>query len=241
MIISPDRIPRDAGQDALSGAGAGAATGAAFGPWGALIGAGIGAGAKLIMGANQRAQAKKLKPNDYLPPGALENNILARYMLNATTYPGQEQDQARNDQTTANAVGQLQKNAKSGTDILNSAALIQARGTKSNNDIAQRYQQFKQGALSRLMGSNQQLAGYQNQNQQQYLAAKSALLGAGLQNIYGGINDIGGGIAAASRPQYAGYGPMGGGGGYGGGWRGYGQWGNNAMGGMYQPTEQGFA
>lgn len=231
-MITPDRIPRDGWSDAGSGAASGAAAGAPLGPYGALIGAGIGAGAKLILGANQRAQAKKLKPNDYTPAGALENNILSRYMFNATTYPGQGQDQERTDRVTANAVGQIQKNAKSGTDILNSAALIQARGTNANNDIAQRYQQFKQASLGRLMGANQQLAGYQNQNQQQYLAAKSALLGAGLQNIYGGISDIGGGVATlGNQPRYSG--------GY-GGWRGYGQWGNGTYGGPDQPTQQGF-
>lgn len=236
MILTPERIPRDGWSDAGSGALTGGATGAAIGgPYGALVGAAVGAGAKLILGANQRAQAKKLKANDFIPQSARENNILSRYMFNATTYPGQAQDQARTDRTTANAVGQLQKNARSGTDILNSAALIQARGTNANNDIAQRYQQFKQASLGRLMGANQQLAGYQNQNQQQYLAAKSALLGAGLQNIYGGINDIGGGIASLSRPQYGGYGVGG------GGWRGYGQWGNGAYGGPDQPTQQGFA
>lgn len=229
MILSPDRIPRDAGQDALSGAGAGAAAGAAFGPWGALIGAGVGAGAKMIVGANQRAAAKRLKPNSFIPPSATENNVLARYMFNATAYPGQEQDIARGERTTANAVGQLQKNAKSSTDILNSASLIQARGTNLNNDIAQRYQQYKQGAVARLMGTNQQVAGYQNQNQQQYLAAKSALLGAGLQNIYGGVSDIGGGIAAMS--GYGGRrGPQAGAPGYNGGWQGYGQWGQGAYG-----------
>lgn len=239
MILSPDRIPRDAGSDAGSGALSGAAVGTSILPgWGTLIGAGIGAGAKLILGANQRAQAKKLKPSDYLPPAARENALHAQMQANATTYPGQTQDQTRADQTTANAVGQIQKNSKSATDILNSAGLIQARGNAVNNDIAQRYQQFKQGALARLMGTNQQLAGYQNQNQQQYYAAKSALLGAGIQNTYGGISDIGGGIAAASRPQYA---PGGGGGGYGGGWRGYGQWGQGGWGGQDQLTQQGFA
>ena len=206
-MITPDRIPRDAGSDALAGAGAGASYGALAGSIvpglgtavGAGVGAVIGAGAKIYMGARQRQQAKKLKPNDYLPPFALENNILARYMFNSTAYPGQSQDEARTDRTTGNAIGQIQKNAKSSTDILNSAALIQARGTNVNNDIAKRYQEFKMGSLARLMGSNQQLAGYQDRNMQQYYAAKSALLGAGLQNIWGGVNDIGGSLSSAGQ------------------------------------------
>lgn len=235
MILYPDRIPRDQWSDAGAGAMQGAGAGAAFGPYGAVIGAGIGAGSKLLLGAQQRKKASELKPNDYVPQGALENNILAKYMLGATAYPGQEQDQARTDRVTGNAVGQIQKNAKSATDILNSAGLIQARGTNANNDIAQRYQQFKQGSLSRLMGSNQQIAGYQNQNMQQYMAAKSALLGAGIQNTYGGLSDIGGAIAAPSRR--AGFGPYGNA--Y-GGWQSYGQWGNGAWGGQDQATEQGY-
>lgn len=232
MILTPDRIPRDAWSDAGAGAAQGAGAGAALGPYGAVIGAGIGAGAKIYLGAKQRAEAKKLKENDSIPSAALENNILARYMFNSTAYPGQGQDVARNDQTTANAVGQIEKNAKSGTDILNSAALIQARGLKTNNDIAQRFQQFKAGSLSRLMGTNDKVSGFQNQNKQQYLAAKSALLGAGLQNIWGGVNDFGGTVSAMGLSM------MGGNkGGYGGGWRGYNPWGNGAYGGE---TQQGY-
>lgn len=162
-----------------------------------LLGAGIGALGKLITGGIQSHKAANLKEDTYIPPEAKENQDLARIQNNATTYTGQSADEARGKQVVANAVGNVQRNAKSASDVLNSAANIEAGvGTNMANTIASRYQQFKKDSLNRLMGANNVVSGYQDRNHQQWLNYKKQLEGASLQNFWGGVSDIGGGIAA---------------------------------------------
>lgn len=162
-----------------------------------VAGAAIGGLGKLVTGAYQRSQAKKLKEDTYIPPEALENKKIATLQANQTQYAGQNADEARNNQVIANSVNNLQRNAKSAGDIINTSANIEAGlGNQMANQIASRYQQFKQNALNRLQGANQTVAAYQDRNHQQYLNYKRQLQGAGLQNIWGAVNDVSGGIAS---------------------------------------------
>jgi len=167
---------------------------------------------KLYQANQQDTAAKRQKPTNYVPPAALDNQKLAQQQANATTYAGQSADEARNDKTVSNAIGNVQRNARSATDILNSAANIEGGlKNKMNNDIASRYQNFKQNALGKLMAANSNVAGFQNQDQQQFLNYQRQLEGAAMQNRYGAVNDLTG-IAAQTASLKGGYG----GGGYGG-------------------------
>lgn len=160
-----------------------------------------GAVYKGIEANQQDTKAKRLKPTGYVPPEAKEAEQLAEQQANATTYAGQSADENRNNRVVSNSVGDLQRNAKSASDVLNGASNIQAGlGSKMAETISSRYQQFKQGALSRLIGAKGNVAGYQNLDQQQTLNYQRQLEGAATQNRFGAVNDIAG--AAASYGDY---------------------------------------
>jgi len=193
--------------------------------------------------ANQQDTiAKRQKPTNYIPPAATDNQKLAESQANATTYAGQSADEARNRQTISNAVGNVQRNARSATDILNTAANVEGGlGNQMANQVASRYQQFKQGALQRLMNANQNVAGYQNQDYQQTLNYKRQLEGAAMQNRFQAVNDIGG--AGAQYANMKNFNNLYGRGG--GGYNGYGNppsipryyWNQGHIGDTYQPNE----
>jgi hypothetical protein len=151
---------------------------------------------KLYQANQQDTAANRLKPTGYIPPAEEANQRMAEQQNNATTYAGQASDEARNRQVIANAVGNVQRNARSANDVLNSAANIEAGlGSNMANQIANRYQQFKQNALARLMQTNARVGQYQNNDFWNYLNYKRQLQGAAMQNRFGAVNDLSGAAA----------------------------------------------
>jgi hypothetical protein len=169
----------------------------------ASLGLGLG---QLVFGAKQRADADSLKASNYIPPAAVENQKLAQLMNNSTMYPGQEADKAALDRNMSNTIGVANRTSKSGSDILNLAGALNTQKNNAVMDMSKRFAQYKNQALSNLMNANSQVAGYQNQNQQQYLSTKRSLIDAGNRNIYGGLSNAATSIALSKTgfPSYNG-------------------------------------
>lgn len=159
-----------------------------------LASMGLGLG-EAIFGAKQRADASSLKPSTYIPPSEIKNRTSAEVQANATMYPGQSADKAAIDRNTANTLGYLRRNSKSSADILNAGGAALTQGNNAVNEMSKRFAQFKNDSLNRLMNVNSRIAGYENQNEQQYLGTKRSLIDAGNKNIFGGLSNAGTALA----------------------------------------------
>jgi len=163
---------------------------------GLAAGAALQGGAKIAQGISQKKRAKRLKESTYIPPALLEAEAQARKQANATRYAGQEVDEANIAQASATAVSNVNKAATNSADALNMGAAIVGSEQKQKQQLGKTLQMFKQRGQDNVRQTLYQKAQVQARNRASYEAAKSALTGASIQNIYGGVSDFGG--AAAS-------------------------------------------
>lgn len=199
----------------LSGIGAG--VGSLFGPVGTGVGAIAGGIASSLFGLSQKKQGNKLLADNPYPtyniPGEIyENKNLAQQIagggLPATQYE-QAMRNIQRQQGTAISALQGRRSAVGGI------GRIVGAGNDASLNLASADAQQKLANQKVLMGANSALAGYQDKSFQWNQANKynqnrqyaMSLLGAGNQNLAGGIDK---GIAGLS---YLGAGLFGGGGG----------------------------
>lgn len=148
-----------------------------------------------ISAINQKRKANKLKASTFEPPALTEEANLARTQANASKYAGQSIDEENLRQGAADSVANAERAATSSGQLLNVGSKIanqQQRGMKS---IAQRGEMFRQNAMDKYRNVLRAKAQNQMGNQQQFQAAKSALIGSSNQNAYNALSSVLGGLA----------------------------------------------
>lgn len=160
-----------------------------------------------------KKRADELKESSYIPPSlnsALNN---AQVQSSATRYAGQGQDESNIERTAANEVSNLQRSSTSGTNVINGAAGIYGNANNKYAQVRAKGAQIRfqnQGVTNNLL---LQKAQKEQNNRNQFLATKSALLGARDQakaSLFQGIDNT---ITDAAKIAGSIYGIPGGGGG----------------------------
>lgn len=182
-----------------------------------LVGAGQ-AGYQFFQAARQRREADKAK--NYIPPGMLEAENLARVEAGATRYPGQDRDEANIRQNTADTFQNISRATTSSGDLLNAASKLNGAQARGIEGVAKNAEIFKHNALDRYRSTLAQKAGYQMQARMY----SEQLKGAAARNEYNGVASLGGGVVQAglagdwnkmfgggANPMSMGYNPMSGG------------------------------
>lgn len=175
----------------------------------AAVAGGVGA-YKTIAGAKQVKDGKRMAANNKRPyysrPGEAVDalNIAERSYLN-NGMPGADILQNRIGSSAATAFNNATQGASSSADILDAATKINVNTNDANNNLTIQEAQFKNQAQDTYLGQLANSANYtdkefsynKDQPYQTTAAAASALIGSGNQNIYSGINDIGGAAVGA--------------------------------------------
>jgi hypothetical protein len=158
---------------------------------------------KAVDGANQKAKAERLAKSNIFSPEEMPYEVGLSTDLAARNYtngmPGEAQ--ARNDinRNSASQFYRGQQGATSGADIQDLATRIGMGTNTATNQLAQQGAQYKANALGEYQGAlgNQaqwQKQLYNNNTLQPYLRTAnlaSSMYGAGQQNLYSGLDDIG--------------------------------------------------
>lgn len=167
-----------------------------------IVSAGLGA-YKAISGANQIADSKRLAKRNIFTPEEMPYEVGLSTDLAARNYsngmPGE--GQARNDinRNAASSFYRGAQGATSGGDILDLATRIGMGTSTATNQLAAQGAQYKANALGEYqnaLGNQAQWRDklYNNNTLQPYMRTAnlaSSMYGAGQQNLYGGLDDIG--------------------------------------------------
>lgn len=188
-----------------SGAVSGATTGLVAGPWGAAVGGLVGAGLGLFEGEQQKKQsAKLLAANQFtpatVPQSALYNQQLAEQQANEGLPSQQYQMAMKNIQRQQSTAMRSAQDRRAGVGLIGQ---IQQGSNDSQARLDAQNAQVRLQNQQRLMGVNNQVAGYttqawqlNEQNRRQQYNYGMQLLGAGNENIIHGIDS---GVASLMR------------------------------------------
>lgn len=207
----------------LSDVGSGAASGATVGSIvpglgtvaGGLIGGAIGLAPslfKLFSGASQKSQANKIQPVN--PGYQINNQVLdnARILgdrYNNYTLPGYTQAQGNIDNTYQNAYSQGVQGATSGGDVADLAAKLAYGKNVAEQNLSTANAQGKDAALTPYLQANEATGNefqkkneYDNQQYQQQLRQKAALIQAGNTNEYNSLDTGASVLSAYLNPKH---------------------------------------
>lgn len=163
------------------------------------VGAGLGAAYKIYSGIKQNSLADKINPqytNYQTSPYAQQSLGVATQLFNGRM-PGAATAQAKLLQSQGNTIANAQRGATDASQLLAVGSGAQAGTDAAEVDLAGKEGQYKTGLLDNVQNAYNQLTGEQHFQHQAMLqkygidtADKSALRGAGMNNIAGGINDV---------------------------------------------------
>ena len=182
----------------------------------AVVSAGLGA-YKAIKGANQASDAKKLAERNIFTPEEMPYEVGLGTDLAARNYtngmPGTAVATNNINRNAASSFYRGSQGATSGGDILDLATRIGQGTNTATNLLGQQEAQYKSGALGEYEGAlgnqaNWRAKLYQNNVLQPYLRTANlaaSQYGAGQQNLYSGLDDIGSSVIGAAK-AYAGAG-----------------------------------
>lgn len=204
-----------------AGALSGAASGSVVPGWGTLIGGVVGAGTALIEGESQKSKAKKLlaaqRPTQNVPQAVLENQEIAKQKATQGLPAAQYDLAMKNIQRQSNEAVANAQSRRAGIGLI---PAIQQQQNDAQASLDAQNAAARNANIKTLMGVNNTVGGYQQQNfdwnqKQKYLQNYNygmQLLGAGNQNIVGGIDRATAGLMRsgafnqlfAARPSTAG-------------------------------------
>lgn len=166
------------------------------------------------LGIWQLIRAKKLKKDDYIPPSLQTNIAEAETLAGKNKYTTQSYDEAQVKRNSANAVSRGAEATNSSANLLNMVSGVQSKENDAMNQIGNKALQFQMVNRQNAQNLRGQRAGLELENMKRFWAQKSALKGAGIQNIMGGQDRIhqGAGTFLDSMFSMGGSGMMGGGG-----------------------------
>jgi hypothetical protein len=149
----------------------------------------LGGASSLVQGVSgiaQLAKAKKVKPRK-VDQGFVDNVDLSRNLMKADKTPGQTQAETSIRSNAAQTAEAIQE---TGSGLNNKLAALSSVNKNTNDSfegLNSQAQQFRLQNVDRFQNSVQQLAGAKQQAENEASATKSALQGAGLQNLFQGI------------------------------------------------------
>jgi hypothetical protein len=166
---------------------------------------------KTVKGANQSSAANKLAKNNHFTPEQMPWEVKQATDLAAQNYtngmPGTAYARQAIDSNAASAFYNGSQGASSGGDLLDLAGKINYGQNQATNQLAAQQAQYKQQALGgydAALGNQANWQGrlYQNNVLQPYLRTANlaaSMYGAGQQNMYSGLDDIGSTVVGAAR------------------------------------------
>ena len=164
-----------------------------------------------VNGANQSAKAERLAKSNIFTPEEMPYEVGLGTDLAARNYtngmPGSAQARSDIQRTAATGFYRGQQGATSGADIQDLATRIGYGTNLANNQLGAREQEYKANALGQYesaLGNQAQWQSklYNNNTLQPYLRTAnlaSSMYGAGQQNLYSGIDDIGSSAVGAAQ------------------------------------------
>lgn len=164
------------------------------------------------LGIYQLLRARKVKKDNYVPESLQQNIAEAEALSSKNKYVGQESDEANVRKNTANAISQAREGTNSSANLLNFVSGAQSKQNQAMNQIGQKAMQFQQVNRQNAQNLRGQRANIEMDNMRRFWAAKSALKGAGIQNLMQGQASIHQG-AGQFLDSFMGGGMMGGAGG----------------------------
>lgn len=164
-----------------------------------------------ILGLYQLIRAKKLKQDNYVPPSLQQNIREAETLAGKTRYTGQGYDESQVRRASANAVNRAREGTNSAANLLNTVSAVQSKENDAINQIGQKALKFQEVNRNNAQALRGQRANIEMDNMRRYWAAKSALKGAGIQNLMQGQASIHQGAGSFLDSMFSMGGMMGGG------------------------------
>lgn len=142
------------------------------------------------LGIYQMLRSNNIQPKQ-LSPEMQERLATARNLASANM-PGYALAQQNINNSTAGAVNNMRELSTSGIAKLGTLAGINANQNEALDKLDMNNTQFQASQMQNLQNTLQDVSNKKEQFQNEADGAKSALLGAGIQNIQGGISDVAG-------------------------------------------------
>lgn len=168
------------------------------------------------LGLYQLWRARKVKPDNYVPPSLQKSLNEAEAVKGRTKYINQDYDEAQVRRASANAVSRAKESTTSAANLLNATSAVQSNENDALNQIGNKARQFQEVNRMNAQNLRNQRAGYEMDSMKRYWAAKAGLKGAGMQNLMQGQASIHQGAGSFLDSMFS-MGGMGGGMGGGGG------------------------
>lgn len=145
---------------------------------------------KLFAGGSQRRKAGKLVKDDFTSP-SLErmDNKLKSQLLRGTDKTKQAQER-KIRQSASDTISNIKKTVKSPADVVTSAAQIGGAVSKMQAGVEESFGQRQEGRERRRENVQFAKARQEEQAEREFNRAKGALIGAGQQNIFGGLTGL---------------------------------------------------
>lgn len=146
----------------------------------------------LVYAPELKKRYNELTESSYIPPSLEAAVSNGKLMANQTLYAGQDNDQNNVDRAAANQISNIQRTTRSGANAINAASGVYNNQLNQYANIRAKGAQIRQNNTTNYNSLLMQKAGQERTNKNQYLAAKSALLGAmdnAKMGVFQGIDD----------------------------------------------------
>lgn len=172
--------------------------------WVASAVAVAGGVAAAVQANKQKKAAARIKPSKWVAPSLLKQKGEADILASSSLAPGQTDEQEAARQGTAQFISNVSKTGGGANELINAASAGVGNENRAMRDIAKRSLLWKDQRRADRNRINSQIAAQESENRRQWQGAKSALIGAGNQNMFNGISSIGTGIAGGLSGQFGG-------------------------------------
>lgn len=144
----------------------------------------------MYQGHKQKKMADNLKPSNYVPPSVKEAIATSRMGVNANA-PGYARMMDRLKTSSANTVARASRISNNPAQVQQTVADTDAREKESIKDMEVANEGFKNENRNRLTQLLGMQGGFEKASMDAFNSAKSALLGASMQNKYNAITTLG--------------------------------------------------
>jgi hypothetical protein len=155
------------------------------------------AGWQYAQGEKQRKDAKKVKPNNYVPPGVTEAVQRARMESNASIGPASKRGLERLGMQSSARINDLKRVGGNPALIQQGVMDTDAREKEAIKDLSVSDAAFKMDQDRNLQGLLTMKGQYEKEAKDASDATKSALTGAAMQNKFNALSSLGEGIINA--------------------------------------------
>lgn len=159
------------------------------------VGNTMGSIGQMVLGARQKKWAKNLKKNDFVASEFTKNQELAEQGAYSARSQNQGADEAALRKQAAG--GRYSASQMAGSAAKRLAGMAGQENTYLNqlSRLRQQGRRERVGRVNRSMMANEKVGTLRQENERRFQDQKEALRGASIQNIYGGIDNFGKGVA----------------------------------------------